>query len=103
MRRMGYYRNMHYVYILRSEAVPSQIYVGSTKDLKARTIVHNSGGSVHTRKFKAWRVEWYCAFASQKEAQVFEKYLKTGSGQAFRKSICRLLIAVKIDKIRIKC
>jgi putative endonuclease len=85
MRRMGYYQSMYYVYILRSEVVPSQTYIGSTKDLKARLIVHNSGGSAHTRKFKPWHIEWYCALLNDQDARSFEKYLKTGSGKAFSK------------------
>lgn len=27
---------------------------------------------------------WYCGFPSKEKAFTFEKYLKTGSGQAFR-------------------
>jgi putative endonuclease len=43
---------MHYVYLIRSIAVPAQTYIGFTTDLKQRMASHNSGGSKHTAKFR---------------------------------------------------
>jgi putative endonuclease len=31
------------------------------------------------------RLVWYCGFDSKRKAIVFEKYLKSGSGKAFKK------------------
>ncbi|MBW3569275.1 GIY-YIG nuclease family protein [Candidatus Parcubacteria bacterium] len=73
---------MFYVYILRSEAF-DQIYTGFTKDLKNRVLDHNSGKSIHTKKFKPWKLVTYVAFDEEGSARDFEKYLKTGSGIAF--------------------
>jgi putative endonuclease len=74
---------MHYVYLLRSISVPEQRYIGCTSDLKARLAAHNRGESRHTAKYLPWQIETYLAFQSVTSAQSFEKYLKTGSGQAF--------------------
>jgi len=76
---------MYYAYILRSEKVPSQTYIGSTNDLKKHLAEHNAGKSIHTNKFKPWTLETYVAFPNQDLAAKFERYLKTGSGRAFAK------------------
>ncbi len=74
---------MRYVYILRSEKVFAQRYTGITSDLKKRLKYHNEGRSIHTSKYRPWRIETYIAFIDEKKAVEFEKYLKTGSGWAF--------------------
>ncbi len=74
---------MFYVYLLQSEAHPNQRYVGFTTDLKSRLKTHNSGGSVHTAKFKPWKLVCYLAFEDERRAREFEYYLKSGSGKAF--------------------
>ncbi len=76
---------MFYVYVLRSESHPDQTYVGSTSDLKKRLAEHNSGKSIHTNKFKPWKLEAYIALPQKSLAEKLEKYLKTGSGRAFAK------------------
>ena len=74
---------MFYVYLIQSEANPERRYVGFTTDLKQRIKTHNAGGSVHTAKYKPWRLVGYHAFSDKRNAQEFEWYLKTGSGKAF--------------------
>ena len=74
---------MHYTYILRSLSNPSQRYIGSTSDLRARLAKHNSGQVHHTSKFMPWKIETYIAFVTLVKAQAFERYLKSGSGHAF--------------------
>ena len=76
---------MKYVYLIRSKSHPKQSYIGITSELKKRLIVHNSGGSVHTSKFKPWEIVAYFAFSDSERAAAFERYLKTGSGRAFAK------------------
>jgi putative endonuclease len=51
--------------------------------LKVRLAAHNRGESVHTAKFLPWPLETYIAFETKHDALAFEKYLKSGSGQAF--------------------
>ena len=73
---------MHYVYLLQSEA-PGQRYVGLTSDLRRRLAEHNAGKSPHTSKYVPWRLVTYVAFSDEQKAEVFERYLKSGSGLAF--------------------
>ncbi|SMF62881.1 GIY-YIG catalytic domain-containing protein [Tistlia consotensis] len=74
---------MHYVYLLESDAVPGQRYVGVTADLKRRLLDHNAGRSRHTSKFCPWRLVTYLAFSDRRKAEAFERYIKSGSGHAF--------------------
>ena len=74
---------MHYVYLIRSINHPEQKYSGVTEDLKKRLAEHNNGQSVHTNKFKPWKLIAYIAFDDRTKAYAFEKYLKQGSGHAF--------------------
>jgi putative endonuclease len=76
-----------YVYIIQSE-VDRSIYIGMTKNLTHRIYEHNNGFSRFTKSKAPWKLIWYCAFDNEKNAILFEKYLKTGSGRAFiRKKI----------------
>ena len=74
---------MRYVYLLRSEAVVGQRYVGVTHDLKQRLAEHNAGKSPHTSKYVPWKLVTYVAFSDERKAETFERYLKSGSGHAF--------------------
>jgi putative endonuclease len=76
---------MFYVYLLQSEAFPNKRYTGFTTDLKSRVKTHNDGGSVHTAKYRPWKIVSYQAFADERRAREFEHYLKSGSGRAFAK------------------
>jgi predicted GIY-YIG superfamily endonuclease len=76
---------MHYVYILESVSAPTESYVGRTGDLRARLVDHNAGRSAHTAKHRPWNLAQYHAFANERHAVDFERYLKSGSGRAFRK------------------
>ena len=75
---------MFSVYIIQSISFPKQFYTGFSENLKDRLKEHNSGKSVHTNKFKPWKMVYYCSFNDKKKALDFEKYLKTSSGIAFR-------------------
>ena len=74
---------MFYVYLIKSISCPEQKYIGMTDNLPQRIKQHNSGYSYHTSKYKPWILVNYVAFSSKKAAAEFEKYLKSGSGQAF--------------------
>lgn len=74
---------MFYVYLLISLADPSRRYVGFTTDLKQRAKSHNDGASIHTRKYRPWKLVGYMAFDDERRAREFEFYLKSGSGRAF--------------------
>ena len=74
---------MYYVYIIQSLAVSNKVYVGYTLDVESRISVHNSGGSIHTAKYKPWELVWHCSFNDKIKAAEFEKYLKSHSDRAF--------------------
>jgi len=72
-----------YVYLLISIANSRKRYVGVTSDLKQRLKSDNEGASVHTAKYRPWKVVSYFAFDDERRAREFEYYLKSGSGRAF--------------------
>ena len=76
---------MYYVYHIRSVNYSNKLYIGYTTNLKERLIKHNEGGSVHTSSYRPWKLVMYHVFTCEKKAVAFEKYLKSGSGNAFAK------------------
>ncbi len=62
-----------------------------TENIVNRLESHNSGASLHTNKFKPWKIIWYCVFNNKNKAALFEKYLKTASGIAFRRKRLTLI------------
>ena len=76
---------MRYVYLLQSELVVGQRYVGITSDLKRRLAERNGRKSAHTSKFAPWKLVTYIAFSDERQAESFERTLKSGSGHAFAK------------------
>ena len=74
---------MHYVYLIKSIKNPDQVYVGNTVNLKQRLETHNSGGSIHTKNNRPWKLVMFLGFKDKLKATAFEKYLKTCSGRAF--------------------
>ena len=77
---------MFYVYILSSLTTQNAFYIGFTMDLKQRLEEHNAGKSIHTNKFKPWKIKNYFAFDNEQKAKEFEIYLKTHSGRKFCKN-----------------
>jgi predicted GIY-YIG superfamily endonuclease len=75
---------MYYTYILQSQK-DRTFYVGVTDDLRKRIREHNSGKTRYTSSRMPYELIWYCAFMDKKRAYDFEKYLKSGSGNAFFK------------------
>jgi putative endonuclease len=74
---------MYNVYLLKSRSRPTQPYIGSTCALRQQLKQHNEGRSPHPAKFRPWTLLAYLAFADEKTAVAFERYLKSGSGRAF--------------------
>lgn len=73
---------MYYVYLLKLN--DNSVYTGSTKDIEKRFIKHNKGDVLATKGKRPLKLSFYCAFPTKAQALEFEKYLKSGSGQAFR-------------------
>ncbi len=74
---------MFYVYLIKSISFPDQKYIGHTDNLRERLETHNSGGSIHTEKYRPWRLIMVFGFEDKLKATSFEKYLKSGAGRAF--------------------
>lgn len=74
---------MKYVYLLQSRTVPWKRYIGITTDLENRLMAHNTGRSSHTARFRPWKVVVSIRFEDDARAEEFERYLKSGSGNAF--------------------
>lgn len=74
-----------FVYILNSEVDATKFYVGLSDDPVRRLAEHNSGKSIHTNKYRPWKVVVSVGFADTAKAAAFERYLKSGSGRAFAK------------------
>lgn len=74
---------MYYVYILR--LIDGSIYIGYSTNLKQRIQEHQWGLVESTKNLRPIKLIFYSAFESKNKAAEFEKYLKTGSGFAFRK------------------
>ncbi len=76
---------MYCVYSIQSENNPDKYYVGLTTDIDRRLAEHNAGKSIHTNKFRPWKIVSYTAFIGKSRAEKFEAYLKTSSGRTFAK------------------
>jgi putative endonuclease len=74
---------MKWVYLIQSISNPDRIYVGLTRNLDYRIKAHNQGQSPHTSKYRPWEVLVALTFTDDQKAEKFERYLKSGSGQAF--------------------
>ena len=77
---------MFFVYVLRS-SVEGRLYKGLTSDLQKRIDEHNRGKTKTTKAFKPWELVYYEEFSTRDEARQREKYLKTGAGRRFLKSL----------------
>ncbi|OGM10850.1 excinuclease ABC subunit C [Candidatus Woesebacteria bacterium RBG_16_34_12] len=71
---------MWYVYILK--CVDKRYCVGCTNSVESRTERHKSGYIPATKDRRPLIIYCYFAFKNKYKAFYFEKYLKTGSGQA---------------------
>jgi putative endonuclease len=77
---------MYYVYVIKS---PKQFYIGSTNDLKRRFNEHIKNQSIATKNRGPWKLVYYEACLSNKDALHREKYLKTAWGKRYIKQRIR--------------
>jgi putative endonuclease len=73
---------MWFVYILQCS--DSTYYTGCTSDIDRRINEHNSHKVHYTKDKTPVKLIAYSAFSNKYKAFEFEKYLKSGSGIAFR-------------------
>jgi len=76
---------MFYVYLLKSEK-NSKWYTGSTSDLRKRFKQHNENRSTYTKNKGPWKLIYYEACLSEKDAYAREKYLASGMGIRYLKN-----------------
>lgn len=74
---------MFYVYVLKSS---KQFYVGCTNDLKRRFTEHKNDLSKATKNRGPWRLVYYEASDSNRDALARERYLKTAWGKRYIKT-----------------
>ena len=77
---------MYFVYVLRS-LKDGRLYKGLTSDLERRVKEHNSGQAKSTKGFLPWELFHVEEFETREEARKREKYLKSGQGRDFLKTI----------------
>jgi putative endonuclease len=69
---------MFYVYVLKS-IKDDKCYIGSTNDLKRRLKEHNQGLVISTKPRKPFKLIYYEAYLSEKDARKRESSLKLKS------------------------
>jgi putative endonuclease len=74
------------VYVLKS-LVNNRFYTGSTNDLERRLEEHNRGKSKYTRLTRPFVLVYKEEYHSRVEARRRERFLKTGKGREFLKTI----------------
>ena len=77
---------MHYVYAIKS-AGRNYIYVGMTQNPTRRVAEHNAGKERTTRAFRPFSIVRIEEYPTRNEARSREKYLKSGIGKEFLKSL----------------
>ena len=66
---------MFYVYVIKSEKT-LELYYGFSSDLKARIDSHNQGKNIATKDGCSWKLIYYEAFKSERDARKRELKLK---------------------------
>ena len=77
---------MYYVYALKS-LERNYIYVGMTNDMDRRVKEHNKGENRSTKAYKPFVLIYKEQFETRIEARKKEKYLKSGIGKEFLKTL----------------
>ena len=74
------------VYILYSEKY-NKHYTGFTSNIELRIKSHNEFGKGWTAQYRPWKLINTKEFESKIEAMTYEKWLKTGAGRDFIKTL----------------
>ncbi|MFH1244374.1 MAG: GIY-YIG nuclease family protein [bacterium] len=78
---------MYFVYILKNSE--NFLYKGITDNLERRISQHNHNQSAGTRGKGPWKLVYSEIRASRSLARIREKYLKSGAGREFLKSVIK--------------
>lgn len=79
---------MFYVYILLS-LKDNKLYIGFSSNLKRRIKEHKRGGSKSTKCRLPFKLIYYEAHISEKDARRRERYFKTDKGKSTLKQMLR--------------
>lgn len=75
------------VYVLYSDTFDKH-YTGFTSRLEERIQSHNDlSGKGYTKRYRPWRLIYQKEFDTKSEAMSYEKWLKSGVGRDFIKTI----------------
>ena len=74
------------VYAIKS-LKDNRIYVGLSKNVEARLVQHNAGKTKSTKGYRPWQLIYMEEVGSRIEARQHEKYLKSGIGKEYLKSL----------------
>ena len=66
----------YYVYMLKSQGGKSVTYVGYTKNIKERLVLHNSGKGAKFTRGRTWKLIYKETFKSKNKAISREYYIK---------------------------
>ena len=77
---------LYTVYILFSQNHQKH-YTGFTSNLELRLLSHNKLGKDWTEKYRPWILIYTKEFPNKAEAMRYEKWLKSGTGRDFIKTI----------------
>jgi putative endonuclease len=77
---------MFFVYVLHSLS-RNYIYVGMTSDIKRRVEDHNNGYNKTTKPYRPFKLMLVEEYPTRVLAREREKYLKTGIGKEYLKSL----------------
>ncbi|MFA6437140.1 MAG: GIY-YIG nuclease family protein [Candidatus Paceibacterota bacterium] len=78
----------YYVYVLRS-LKDGCFYIGFTNNLKRRFSQHNSGQVKSTKSRRPFKIMYYEAHTSKKDAKRREQYFKSTKGKSTLRQMLR--------------
>lgn len=84
---------MYFVYVI-SSSKKNYIYVGLTNDVSRRMDEHNKGYNKTTKPYRPFELKFQEKYSTRSEAREKEKYLKSGSGREFLKSLLKQIAGV---------
>ena len=75
----------YYVYILESEKIGKELYIGYTNNLRKRLEEHNKGLNKSTKRYSPWKLIYYEACLNIDDAKRREGYFKKTQGRRLLK------------------
>ncbi|MEP6677303.1 MAG: GIY-YIG nuclease family protein [Ferruginibacter sp.] len=79
---------LYTVYVLFSKEYQKN-YTGFTSNIEQRLLSHNKLGKGWTSKYRPWQLIYMKEFDNKAEAMAYEKWLKSGVGRDFIKTLLR--------------